>query len=137
MQTVFEDRLRRDRRLWIGDLRLQALTNYCTFKGYDLVKRCLFLFTAPSQKDSSLPAYLFEKASLTPATDYIVDYDTLFGVIVHEYVLASGDVETGRTLWPTIENSLKNALSHLDPATFVFDSSRVHTVEISRLDRES
>ena len=125
MQTVFEDGPRRDRRLWIGDLRLQALTNYCTFKDYDLVKRCLFLFAALSRKDSSLPACLFEKPSLTPATDYIVDYDTLFGVIVHEYVLASGDVETGRTLWPTIEGSLKSALSHLDPDTFVFGSSRV------------
>ena len=28
MQTTFEDGPRRDRRLWVGDLRLQALTNY-------------------------------------------------------------------------------------------------------------
>lgn len=28
MQTVFEDGPRRDRRLWLGDLRLQALANY-------------------------------------------------------------------------------------------------------------
>ena len=31
MQTVFEDGPKRDRRLWIGDLRLQALANYATF----------------------------------------------------------------------------------------------------------
>ena len=32
MQTVFEDGPKRDRRLWIGDMRLQALTNYATFR---------------------------------------------------------------------------------------------------------
>jgi alpha-L-rhamnosidase len=84
-----------------------------------------YLSSALSRKDSSLPACLFEKPSPTPATDYIVDYDTLFGVIVHEYVLASGGIEAGRILWPTIEGSLKNALLHLDPATFVLDPSRV------------
>ena len=30
MQTVFEDGPKRDRRLWLGDLRLQALANYAT-----------------------------------------------------------------------------------------------------------
>ena len=125
MQTVFEDGPRRDRRLWIGDLRLQALTNYSTFKDYDLVKRCLFLFAALPREDLSLPACLFEKPSLTPASDYIVDYDTLFGVIVYDYIVASGDLETGRMLWPTVLGSLQNAISHLDPKTYVFDSSRV------------
>lgn len=32
MQSVFEDGPKRDRRLWLGDLRLQALANYETFK---------------------------------------------------------------------------------------------------------
>lgn len=31
MQDVFEDGPKRDRRLWLGDLRLQALANYATF----------------------------------------------------------------------------------------------------------
>ena len=44
MQQVFEDGPKRDRRLWLGDLRLQALANYETFRQYDLVKRCLYLF---------------------------------------------------------------------------------------------
>ena len=46
MQTSFEDGPRRDQRLWVGDLRLQALTNYVTYKANDLVKRCLYLFAA-------------------------------------------------------------------------------------------
>ncbi|GAA3331280.1 hypothetical protein GCM10020331_087240 [Ectobacillus funiculus] len=32
MQDVFEDGPKRDRRLWLGDLRLQALANYETFQ---------------------------------------------------------------------------------------------------------
>lgn len=123
MQTIFEDGPRRDRRLWIGDLRLQALTSYHTLKDYKLAKRCLFMFAALPREDSSLPACLFEKPALKPATDYIVDYDTLFGVIVYDYVVASDDLTTGRTLWPTVLGSLESALSYLD-ANSAFDSSK-------------
>ncbi|KAK5064635.1 hypothetical protein LTR84_000469 [Exophiala bonariae] len=124
MQTVFEDGPRRDRRVWIGDLRLQALTNYHTLRDYNLAKRCLYLFAAVPRSDSSLPACLFEKPVLIPATDYIVDYDTLFGVIVYDYVVATGDLATGRELWPTIQGSLLKAISHVDPETHLFVSSK-------------
>ena len=38
MQQVFEDGPKRDRRLWMGDLRIQALANYETYKKNDMVK---------------------------------------------------------------------------------------------------
>ena len=113
MQTVFEDGPRRDRRLWLGDLRLQALTNYCTFKDYSLVKRCLYMFAALPREDGSLPACLFEKPKLAPASDYIVDYDALFGPTVYDYTVAAGDLQTAIELWPTILSSLKIPLSHV------------------------
>ena len=114
MQTVFEDGPRRDRRLWMGDLRLQALTNYCTFKDYSLVKRCLYMFAAVSREDGSIPACVFEKPKLSAASDYIVDYDALFGPTVYEYTIASGDVQTAVELWPTVINTMRKALLHLD-----------------------
>ena len=43
MQTVFEDEPKRDRRLWLGDLRLEALANYETYRNFDIVKRSLYL----------------------------------------------------------------------------------------------
>lgn len=49
MQTVFEDGPKRDRRLWLGDLRLQALANYYTFNDLSLVKRCLYLLAECGQ----------------------------------------------------------------------------------------
>ena len=53
MQTTFEDGPRRDRRLWIGDMRLQALASYKTFPNFELVKRCLYLLAAFPAKTGS------------------------------------------------------------------------------------
>lgn len=72
MHTVYEDGLRRDMRLWyvdtvqisvkrlltlspshrIGDLRLQTLANYATFRDTTLAKRCLYLFAATLLRDN-------------------------------------------------------------------------------------
>ncbi|KAH8657962.1 alpha-L-rhamnosidase [Xylariales sp. PMI_506] len=124
MQTVFEDGPRRDRRLWVGDLRLQALANYCTFKDYALVKRCLYMFAAFPRENGSLPACVFEKPTMEPSSDYIVDYDALFAACVCDYVEASGDTAAGLELWDTVQSCLKLALSCIDPETSTFDVSR-------------
>ncbi|KAI1641364.1 alpha-L-rhamnosidase [Biscogniauxia mediterranea] len=124
MQTVFEDGPRRDRRLWLGDLRLQALSNYATFRDFGLVKRNIFQFAAVVREDGSIPACVFEKPVFTPSTDYIVDYDALFSAIVYDYVVASGDLATGHTLWPTVLGCVKRALSHVNPNAHVFEEAR-------------
>lgn len=124
MQTVFEDGPRRDRRLWLGDLRLQALANYSTFRDFNLVKRCIYQFAATAREDGSLPACVFEKPRLAGSTDYIVDYDVLFGATVYDYVHASGDKQAGEELWPTVLQCVERGLSFLDPETSVFDESR-------------
>lgn len=126
MQTVFEDGPHRDRRLWLGDLRLQAPTNYCTFKNCSLVKHCLYLFAALPPEAGSLSACVFEKPKLTLATDNNVDYDALFGPIVLDYAIASGDLETAAELWSTVLSSMEIPLSHLDSAgRFRSDASTV------------
>lgn len=124
MQSVFEDGPRRDRRIWIGDLRLQALASYCTIRDFDLVKKCLFQFAAVARDDGSLPACYFEKPILKASDDYIVDYDALFGPVIYDYVAASGDLETGRLLWTTALRCLVRSLSHLNPSTYVFEPER-------------
>ena len=58
MQTVFEDGPKRDRRLWIGDLRIQALVNYVTYNMNDMVKSNLYLFGALTQEDLTIPCSL-------------------------------------------------------------------------------
>lgn len=59
MQDVFEDGPKRDRRLWLGDLRLQALANYATFDNQQLVKRCLYLFGGLTTEDGRISANIF------------------------------------------------------------------------------
>lgn len=123
MQSVYEDGPRRDRRVWIGDLRLQALANYSTIRDFGLIKRCLYLFAALPRSDGSLPACLFErKTGISGATDYIVEYDALFGVTVYDYVAASGDISTGKDLWETILGSMRVPLAHVSE-TGAFQSS--------------
>ncbi|KAG5759480.1 hypothetical protein H9Q72_012400 [Fusarium xylarioides] len=124
MQTVFEDGPRRDRRLWIGDLRLQALANYSTFRDFNLVKRCLLQFAAVRNADGLLPACIFEKPTLTASTDYIADYDALFAAIVYDYVDASGDTEAGHLLWDTVLDCPKRLLHNLNSASYVFEAQR-------------
>lgn len=101
-QDVFEDGPKRDRRLWLGDLRVQAITDYKTFKNYDLVKRCLYLLGAirtDSKKVSScffpdsppyiddLPSWIFD------------DYCLFFISCLYDYYMDSKDMEPIRDLY--------------------------------------
>jgi hypothetical protein len=117
MQTVFEDGPRRDQRLWIGDLRLQARANYVTFKNYDLVKRCLYLFAGlPREKDGFLPACVFEKPVPVTTNTFILDYAALYGAIVLDYLHATGDRATAKDLWPVVRRQLDILLGFNDAA---------------------
>lgn len=59
MQEVFEDGPKRDRRLWLGDLRLQALANYKTFHATELVKNAsIFLLQKRRMRDKFLLMFL-------------------------------------------------------------------------------
>lgn len=107
LQTTFEDGPRRDRRLWVGDLRLQALTNYATFKQNDVVKRCLYLFAALPRQDGLVNACVYEKPTPTYGGIVIFDYAALFNVALLDYVEATGDVGTGHDLWPVAKRQLE------------------------------
>ncbi|OZJ02255.1 hypothetical protein BZG36_05033 [Bifiguratus adelaidae] len=106
MQTVFEDGPRRDRRLWLGDLRLQALVNYVTFKNHDLVKRCLYLFAA-LRSEGRVMACVYERPKPHTGGEYIPDYELLYVVTLLEYVQHSGDMDTGRDLFPLCQEILQ------------------------------
>jgi alpha-L-rhamnosidase len=104
---VFEDGPRRDQRLWVGDLRLQALTNYHTFRQNDVVQRCLYLFASLPRKDGLVAACVFEKPAARYGGLHIVDYAALFNVSLWDYVEATGDVATGADLWPVARRQLE------------------------------
>ncbi|MBV9082661.1 MAG: hypothetical protein JOZ62_08305 [Acidobacteriaceae bacterium] len=106
MQTVFEDGPRRDRRLWIGDLRLQALTNYVSFRNYELVKRCLYLFAGLPREDGLVAACVYEKPTPLCGRQYIMDYAALYGSVVLDYVRATGSNDVARELWRVVKRQM-------------------------------
>ncbi len=114
MQTVFEDGPKRDRRLWIGDLRLQALTNYATFRNYDLVKRCLYLFAGLAREDGMVAACVFEDARPLRGHEYIIDYAALYPAAVLDYARASNDWQTARELWPVAKRQMEILSAYVD-----------------------
>lgn len=98
MQSVFEDGPKRDRRLWLGDLRLQALVNYRTFKNYDLVKRCLYLFAGQTKDNGQVGACLFIEPQIIVDDTFLLDYSMFFGASLLDYYEATKDEETLRDL---------------------------------------
>lgn len=100
MQEVFEDGPKRDRRLWLGDLRLEALANYVTFRNYDLVKRCLYLFAGSTLEEGRLANNVFIYPEVECDYQTMFDYTLFFIDTLYDYYEASGDLETLRDLEP-------------------------------------
>lgn len=122
MQSVFEDGPKRDRRLWLGDLRLQALANYYTFENYDLVKRCLYLFAALPLENGEVAANLFMEPEPQPDDTMLYDYSLFFAVTLYDYYFYSNDLKTLKELWPTAKRQIELGLERLDNNFLVEDS---------------
>ena len=115
MQTYFEDGPKRDRRLWIGDMRLEALTNYYTFDNRELVKRCLYLIAAGSPDELGfVPSYVYETPYFFSGRDHIADYAMLYVAAVCDYFEHTGDEETLRDLIPLCKKQLDSFYDILD-----------------------
>lgn len=90
-QDVFEDGPKRDRRLWIGDLRLQAMTDYCTFKNIDLVKRCIYLFAAYTAEHKMVAPCIFPDSPPFVDEWTFADYSLFFISCLYDYLKFTGD----------------------------------------------
>ena len=96
MQDVYEDGPKRDRRMWLGDLRLQARANYYTFKNYDLAKRCMYIFAGLLFNEGKLSACVFTEPEMEPDDTYLLDYALFFSSVLLDYYEATDDLETLR-----------------------------------------
>lgn len=123
MQTVFEDGPKRDRRLWIGDLYLQAATNTYSFKNYNLTKRCLYLLAALSGENGYLNSNVFEtpQPHAQVGAPFLFDYSLLYNAALKDYLVTTGDKETALDLWPLAKKQLENINKFLLP-NGLFDS---------------
>lgn len=122
MQLVFEDGPKRDRRLWIGDLRLQALANSQTYRNYDLVKRCLYLFAGSTLPGGRVGAGLFIEPEVEVDDTAMFDYSLFFIPTLLDYYETTGDRETLLELWPTAWRQIELAQAAFDDHGLIRDS---------------
>ncbi|BBD46134.1 MAG: glycoside hydrolase [Proteiniphilum sp.] len=115
MQTVYEDGPKRDQRLWIGDLYLQAMTNNYSFGQHDLTKRCLYLLAGLSHRNGYLHPCIYETPE--PRGDerlFLLEYALLFNATLKDYLLATNDKQTALDLWPVAKKQLDIIYQYVD-----------------------
>ena len=125
MQDVFEDGPKRDRRLWLGDLRLQALANAYTYRKFDLVKRCLYLFAGSTFDNGQISAAVFSEREIEADDTAMFDYSLLFVPTLLDYYEATGDRDTLSELWPAAKKQISLAAGSFDDRGIVRDSDRL------------
>ena len=123
MQLVFEDGPKRDRRMWLGDLRLQARANYKTFGNKEMVKRCLYLFGGLTFNEGKIPACLFLEPEIEPDDTYLFDYALLYGSVLLDYYQETGDEKTLRDLYPVAIRQIEIGLTYLNEDGIIADRS--------------
>ena len=115
MQTYFEDGPKRDRRLWIGDLRLEALANYYTFNNLEIIKRCLYLFAAGECNNLGfLPSFVYETPYYHSGATHIEDYALLYVVSVCDYYEHTKDMDVVNDLLAICKSQLESFKTTLD-----------------------
>lgn len=114
MTDIFEDGPKRDRRLWLGDLRLQAKANYVTFDQKDLVKRCLYLFGGMTTKDGRISANVFVKPKLVPDDSFLYDYSLFFVSALYDYLQEHNEKELLEDLFPIAKKQIEYTLSYIE-----------------------
>ncbi len=105
-QNVFEDGPKRDRRLWIGDLRLQALTDYKTFNNTDLVKRCIYLFAGYRLDSGRVAPCVFPDSPPYIDSWYFQDYSLFFISCLYDYMRSNGDIAMIEELYPIAQEQM-------------------------------
>lgn len=127
MQQWYEDGIKRDALLWIGDYRWQYLCNATLYADVALARKSLAMMALSQFPDGSLPAcavrggahqhgagrniaYMFELESDDDGfmqnwvlANYISDWVSC----VREFYLYSGDRDFAIALWPTTQSALQ------------------------------
>lgn len=122
MQTVFEDGPKRDRRLWMGDLRMQALANYETYEKNEMVKACLYLFAALPMENGQIGACLFLEPEPEVDDTVMFDYSLFFICTLLDYYEVTRDMQTLQELWPTALSQIYIAEDKLGEDDIIADS---------------
>jgi alpha-L-rhamnosidase len=129
MQHWYEDGIKRDGCLWIGDYRVQYLCNVTAFGDMGLARKSLFIMAAGQREDGALPACAaIGGANPCPhRIDYmpgcpegcwhwvLFNYCTDYVSTVYEYWWHTGDLDTVKKLWPCLQRLLRYLREDVDP----------------------
>ena len=113
MQKIAEDGPKRDRRLWLGDLRLQALVNHVTFQRYDQIERSIRIRCACKDDRGMIPGAVIMRPE-PHNSSFILDYSLLFSRLLLEHCRFSGDLDIGGEFFPIAEKQLTFYRDKLD-----------------------
>lgn len=119
MTDVFEDGPKRDRRLWLGDLRLQSLANYASFRNEALVLRCLYLFAAMPTTEGKISANVFVRPRETADDTFLFDYSLFFISVLADYMDHFHNERVLKELYPTAKKQMDLALQYVDEEGFL------------------
>ncbi|WP_412990373.1 alpha-rhamnosidase [Pediococcus siamensis] len=114
MQEVFEDGPKRDRRLWLGDLHLAALSDYATFDQVTIVKRCLYLFGGLTSQDGRVPATVFTNGDPIPDDTFLFDYSIFFVSTLFDYYQHTKDKVMLHDLYRIAKQQIDLGLQYVD-----------------------
>jgi len=111
----------------MGDLRLQALTNYVSFKNYGLVKRCLYLFGGSRFPDGRVSACLFTRPGVEADDTYLFDYSLFYVAALEEYLQETDDKEALDDLYDIAMQQAGISLHQCDENHIVSKQAADHT----------
>lgn len=106
-------------------LRLQALTNYQTYRNNDLVKRCLYLLAGTTKDDDRIAACVFTKPDNHADDTYMFDYSLFFISTLYDYYLNTDDMETLYDLSTIALKQLDIAAAYFDEKHLIKDSDQL------------
>jgi hypothetical protein len=137
MQKYFEDGIKRDGLLWLGDYRVQFLCCAYCFGDAELARKSLYMMAETQREDGAIPACSGKSGGHQHPSniDYmpgipaaveewvILNYCSDFVSCVHEYLIFTGDGETAHDLWPFAKRVSKYLKSNVDLGNFKVTSA--------------
>ena len=101
MQGVMLDGPKRDRRLWLGDLRLEAQVNARTFRRFDIIERSIYLLAAFPMEDGRIPACVFDRPEPYGVRScFLADYAFLFADLLWFHYEQTGNGTLLQEMYP-------------------------------------
>ena len=110
MQEYYLDGIKRDRFMWVGDTRLEALINYYLFGDAELFKYCWRGAAASQYNDGGIPSAFGEGMSI------LWDYVAWWIIALQDYYLHTGDKKFIREMTSHAGKAAEWLISRSDPA---------------------